>query len=177
MKHINLKALYILFFFTSITMYSCSKDDDTDGTSTVALGKLEAKIGNTSFIASTGFIDDSSPVLYIVGETEGDGFLIRIDGYDGPGTYGPDNQGSFMIYKDFDADGGDIWHTADQNLGSGTVVISSDSGSGADKKISGTFSFTTGKSIQYPDGGSAVEITSANVAITQGKFNLQQRSN
>ncbi len=150
---------FLIVILSTVLFLSCKKSDP--GTGASGSGTMTAKVDGVAWSGTLAVqASKSGGVLTFAGTGPNGQINMVVGNYNGPGTYtigatgGPANQGIFAITTaPFTA------HTASFVLGSGTIVVSTDNGTG----VTGTFSFD-GKNNSGPSITTKV--------ITEGNFNI-----
>lgn len=165
-----MKKLLYLFLGLSLTVVSCSKDDDGGDGGSAGAGTITAKVDGDSFtsmeIATTATEQTTSGVTSIRvqgSNSDGKGITLFISGFDGTGTYeigGGDNIFTNALYLDADINNplnSQTWSAPyDENL-AGEIQVSEKT----DTNIKGTFSFKA----KSGNDDSLIE-------VTNGSFNV-----
>lgn len=160
-----MKTMKLVLVAVALATFFSSCKKSSEDTAIVGNGFLNAKVDGAAFtstLAVTGTITTGSPKVFAVAGTGSNGQInLNIGNYTGPGTYtigASGAAGNAAIYAltatPFTA------YTANFVLGSGSIVVSAESGG----YVEGTFSFS-GKN---NSGGS---ITSKE--ITEGSFKVK----
>ncbi len=170
MKTIN-KTIFVLMAIVAISLSSCKKDDDGGGGGSAASGTLVAKVDGSNFssmkIASTASVGSGGGTTMVTlqgSDSSGDGIVMIITGFEGPGTYefSDDNVFVSATYMETDINNpqnSQTWSVPYENSGVvGEIKVSEKT----DTNIKGTFHFV-GKNV---NGDGSLK------NITEGSFNL-----
>ncbi|MCC5919000.1 MAG: hypothetical protein JJU02_16920 [Cryomorphaceae bacterium] len=178
-------------------LFACSKDDDdenngtTEGTVTGNIGGVTLNDPDVFSHFSTNAINNDN-VLYVEvwdgfsgnnnPSSDGKALMIRIEPYNGPGTYGA-NENSFWTFREnIQTDG--TWqnntfiqHEYGDDLPQGamSVVISKDETLGGTRVISGTLNGESGRTKSF-DGMDQQELTLQTFKIEDMDFVAPERS-
>jgi hypothetical protein len=169
----NLKQFMLLIMTVSLfTLTSCSTDDDGGSGGNAGAGTMTAKVDGTTVtsidLASQATLVTATSSLILQGtNSEGRGYVITINGYEGVGTYEIDGGSlalSTAIYIETDIANPantQSWLAPYEAAVNGTVSVSEES----DNNVKGTFEFT---------GQNANDMSLK--AITEGSFNLDKQT-
>lgn len=156
MKSIKKATVYFMTLIACVAMMACSSNSDDAGSG----GKsLSAKIDGADFVANSitiGATITNNVLVIQGGKSNGETIRANIMNYTGAGTYTTGNSLSNASSMNYITLTPVATWTSTFNIGSGTLVVSSDTGS----KIEGTFNF------QGVNGG-------ASKSITNGKFSIE----
>ncbi len=169
----RLKKIMLLLMAVSLVAISgCSKDDDGGNGGNAADGTVTAKVDGTTVtsidIASAATLVTATSSLILQGtDSDGKGFVMTINGYNGTGTYEFDGNSLTLntaIYIETDVSNpanSQSWQAPYETAVNGSVSVSEET---ADN-IKGTFEFT---------GQNANDMSIK--AITEGSFNLDKQT-
>lgn len=146
----------LLVLMVAPLLWSCSKDSNNNNSGG---NSMSAKVNGSAWTADLsvqGNKSTGSPVvLTLAGTGSGSQINITVSDYSGPGTYSTSN-GLNAIYTNTSTL---AVYTANMAMGSGSVVVSSETNG----LVQGTFSFTGAQAT----GGTG------SASITEGTFRIQ----
>ena len=169
--------MVLIVALATVSLTSCSSDDDGGSAGGAASGTLSAKIDGASWqsleISSSATIANNGQNLIIIAtNSDGKAFSFTVFGYDGVGTY--DLDGSVISnvnvasYTETDVDLNnpqnsttEIWQAPYDNSAVGFLKVAEET----DTKLIGTFQFTC----KNLNGDQSVK------TITDGSFNLSKQ--
>lgn len=180
----------------SISLNACLHNEEEEDTVTIdpsklAVGTMTATVDGAAW-ESKPFFGQSLAYAYvdggyltvtgsaISGTTDVTGITFQVTGYDGPGTYtlgldGTDYAFASYILINATTQASTV-HVAGyddvNSVGSGQIIVSTEEEVDGKTVITGTFSFTTGRSVAVAADETETELADASIEVKNGAFKL-----